>query len=73
MVTEFDDPRGLGVVSTADGSSYPFHCTALSDGTRTVEVGTPVVFVVAAGHRGRDEARAITSLGTSADTAVGSP
>jgi cold shock CspA family protein len=65
VVTEFDDQRGLGVVSAQDGSSYHFHCTALSDGTRTVEVGTHVVFVVAAGHGGRDEARAITCFAPS--------
>jgi cold shock CspA family protein len=63
VVTEFDDPRGLGVVSAEDGSSYRFHCTALSDGTRTVEAGTRVVFIVAAGHGGRHEARALTPLG----------
>jgi cold shock CspA family protein len=63
VVTEFDDQRGLGVVSAEDGSSYRFHCTALSDGTRTVDVGTRVVFVVAAGHGGRDEALAITPVG----------
>ncbi len=63
VVTAFDDPRGLGMVRAEDGSSYRFHCTALSDGTRTVEVGTRVVFVVAAGHGGHDEARAITPVG----------
>ena len=68
MVTEFDDPAASGVVRAEDGRRYDFHCTALADGTRTVEVGTPVAFVVAAGHGGRDEARAITALGTSSGT-----
>ena len=38
VVTAFDEPRGLGTID-ADGTAYPFHCTALLDGTRTVAVG----------------------------------
>jgi len=63
VVTAFDEPRGLGVVRADDGSTYPFHCTALADGTRDVALGTRVVFCVAAGHGGRYEARALTALG----------
>jgi cold shock CspA family protein len=62
VVTAFDEPRGLGVVRADDGGTYPFHCTALVDGTRNVAVGTCVVFCVVAGHGGRDEARALTVL-----------
>jgi cold shock CspA family protein len=62
VVGEFDEPRGLGLVHGDDGRVYPFHCTALADGTRRVEVGTRVVFAVAPGHRGRYEARAVTTL-----------
>ena len=39
-VVEFDDPRGLGVVRADDGFDYPFHCTAIADGSRTITVGT---------------------------------
>ncbi len=62
VVTEFDDARGLGVVVDDHGRSYPFHCAALADGTRFVELGTSVVFSVAPGHGGRYEARAVTSV-----------
>ena len=62
VVTEFDEPRGLGVVRDDDGRSYGFHCTALADGTRNVDPGVRVVFAVTAGHGGRYEARAITTL-----------
>lgn len=62
MVTEFDEPRGLGTVLGDDGASYRFHCTALADGTRVVAVGTRVVFSVVAGHGGRYEARAVTTI-----------
>ena len=58
-VSAFDEPRGLGTIE-ADGSDYPFHCTALLDGTRTVEVGTPVTFELRPASRGRWEATAIT-------------
>jgi cold shock CspA family protein len=63
VVTDFDEARGLGVVRAQDGTSFPFHCTALADGTRRVNPGTAVVFSVEAGHRGRYEARAVTTIG----------
>ena len=58
-VTEFDDPRGLGVVTDSDGRAFPFHCTAIADGTRTIAVGAVVEFAVVPGHLGRWEAAAI--------------
>ena len=57
-VTEFDEPRGLGTID-AEGTRYPFHCTALLDGTRTIEVGTAVTFEVRPAGRGRWEASQI--------------
>jgi cold shock CspA family protein len=58
-VTAFDEAAGIGTLTGADGRTYPFHCTQLADGTRTVPVGTPVLFDVVAGHLGRWEAAAI--------------
>ncbi len=58
-VVEFDDPRGLGVVRSVSGIDYPFHCTAIADGTRTVAVGAAVAFAVAPGRQGRWEAVAV--------------
>ena len=55
-VTDFDDPRGIGTVTADDGASYPFHCTAIADGTRTIAVETTVEFDIVAGHLGRWEA-----------------
>jgi cold shock CspA family protein len=55
-VIEFDDDRGTGTVAADDGASYFFHCTAIADGSRTIEAGTPVQFRVVAGHLGRWEA-----------------
>jgi len=65
VVTEFDDPRGLGALRDDDGRLFPFHCSALSDGSRTVAVGTRVAYTVVAGHGGRYEARAVNPLLTS--------
>ncbi len=59
VVSEFDDPRGLGSVLGDDGRRYEFHCTAVADGSRAIEVGTRVTFILAAAHRGRLEAREI--------------
>jgi cold shock CspA family protein len=57
VVADFDDPRGLGTVLGDDGRRYPFHCTAIADGTRHIEVGARISFTTAAGHLGRVEAR----------------
>jgi cold shock CspA family protein len=59
LVSAFDVERGVGCVRAEDGSSYDFHCTSLSDGTRDVEVGRPVEFAVMPAHGGRLEARRI--------------
>ena len=54
-VTAFDARRGVGEVE-ADGERYPFHCTAIADGTRKIAVGTGVEFVVGPGVGGQWEA-----------------
>lgn len=56
VVLSFDDPRGIGVIRRDDGTEYPFHCTAIADGSRTVIVGSAVTFSVGAGRMGRWEA-----------------
>ena len=43
-VAEFDEPSGLGVITTADGVEFPFHCVEIADGTRTIDVGAAVEF-----------------------------
>jgi hypothetical protein len=44
----------------ADGVAYPFHCTQIADGTRTIDVGADVTFEVRPGLMGRWEAIALT-------------
>lgn len=61
VVTAFDEPRGLGTVE-ADGVAHPFHCTALVDGSRTIDVGSDVTFEVRPGSLGRWEATAIAKV-----------
>jgi cold shock CspA family protein len=58
-VARFDAASGLGEITGADGATYPFHATVITDGTRTIAVGTAVEFVVTAGHLGRWEATAV--------------
>jgi CspA family cold shock protein len=60
-VTEFDDPKGWGTVTAADGAELFFHCSAIADGTRSIEVGTAVTFAVVPGNLGRWEAAAIAA------------
>lgn len=61
-VATFDHSRGLGTVADDAGPSYGFHATAIADGSRRIEVGTAVMFLVAPGHRGLYEARSLVSL-----------
>ena len=61
-VIEFDEPRGLGVIEYGFGRQLPFHCTAITDGSRQIAVGTVVAFGVAAGRLGRLEARYVRPL-----------
>jgi len=66
VVSEFDEPRGLGAVVADDGSRFAFHSTQVADGSRRIDVGASVVFYVVAGHVGRFEARQLTALQASA-------
>lgn len=62
-VASFDDDRGLGIVAGDDGSELGFHCTAVADGTRTIEVGVAVSYRTRARHLGRWEATDIRPAG----------
>jgi cold shock CspA family protein len=59
-VTAFDETAGLGTVTADDDTAYPFQCTQIADGTRTIAVGAEVTFTVRPWHQGRYEATAIT-------------
>ncbi|HUF33146.1 MAG TPA: cold shock domain-containing protein [Acidimicrobiales bacterium] len=59
VVSTFDEHRGYGTVRTDDGRDLFFHCTAIADGSRTIEEAVAVSFHVVAGRLGRWEATAI--------------
>jgi cold shock CspA family protein len=61
-VATFDDAAGLGTVVDGDGAELAFHCTAIADGSRTIAVGTEVVFEVVAGRLGRWEADGLVPI-----------
>ncbi len=61
-VAEFDEQRGLGSIEYGPGQVIPFHCTAITDGTRRIEAGAVVSFRIAAGRLGRLEARSVRPL-----------
>jgi cold shock CspA family protein len=65
VVAEFDQHAGYGTVR-ADGSGEElfFHCTAIADGSRTIDLDTAVTFRVVPGHNGRWEAAEVTPLPT---------
>lgn len=59
MVTAFDGHAGLGEIRGDNGENVPFHCVAIADGSRNIDVGATVEFVVKF-HVKRDEAFDIT-------------
>ena len=61
-VTQFDVHVGLGSIRGADGRDFPFHCTQIADGTRTIAVGTAVDFAEIPGPLGRWEAAEIAPV-----------
>jgi cold shock CspA family protein len=61
-VAAFDKARGAGEITDADGATYPFHATVITDGTRDIAVGTEVEFEVVPGHLGRWEAARVTPV-----------
>jgi cold shock CspA family protein len=60
-VAEFDFDKGYGVLA-GDSRSYFFHCTQITDGTRTIPVGAAVMFEIRPWHRGEFEAVEITEV-----------
>ena len=63
VVTAFDDDAGLGTITAEDGTAYRFHCTAITDGTRTIDVDTKVEFELRPARHGHYEAGAVTPRG----------
>jgi cold shock CspA family protein len=55
-VVEFDEHVGLGTVEGEDGARLGFHCVAIADGSRRIDVGAAVTFDVVPGRLGRWEA-----------------
>jgi CspA family cold shock protein len=62
-VVAFDADKGYGTVRADDGRDLFFHCTAIADGTRTIDVGASVEFDVVAGRLGQWEAAAVRPPG----------
>jgi hypothetical protein len=60
VVSEFDEATGLGSVELAGFGAAPFHCTAVTDGSRHIDPGVAVLTCLAARHLGRFEAVAVT-------------
>ncbi len=63
VVSAFDEQVGAGEVRDPGGRTWPFHCTAIADGTRTIATGAAVAFRVVAGHQGRWEAADLVETG----------
>ncbi len=60
-VASYDADAGLGIVEDASGQRWMFHCTTISDGSRSIDVGNAVTFDVRPGGPGRFEAFEVLS------------
>ena len=61
-IIAFDAHRGDGVLCDDAGEELSFHCLAITDGSRHIEIGTRVTFVRRVGLLGRDEASEVQPL-----------
>jgi CspA family cold shock protein len=61
-VVAFDEAVGLGTVEGEDLARYPFHCTQIADGSRTIAVGRVVTFEVVPGRSGMWEAAELAEV-----------
>ena len=55
-IESFDDARGDGRLRSDAGEVFYFHCVAIADGSRTIDVGQRICAQRGVGHLGRDEA-----------------
>ena len=62
-VVAFDEAAGYGEVEDAAGDRWWFHCTGITDGSRSVPVGAAVRFALVPGRLGRWEAGSVTPTG----------
>ncbi|NNN19440.1 MAG: cold shock domain-containing protein [Acidimicrobiaceae bacterium] len=62
VVAEFSNLTGLGIIAASDGSEIAFHCIQIADGSRFIDVGTPVGFSVFPAMKGRVEAMKVEKL-----------
>ena len=62
QVVAFDEHRGLGEIRATSGERYPFHCTAIADGTRTIAGDARVEFALVPGPVGAFEAGAVRAV-----------
>jgi cold shock CspA family protein len=59
-VATFDEFVGRGEIEARGGLRFPFHCTAITDGSRSIAPDTPVKFRIVPGPLGALEATRIT-------------
>lgn len=76
-VVAFDEQAGLGEIERRSsprpgggdgspvGARVPFHCVSIADGSRTVEVGAEVAFLLRLGRDGREWAAGILTVASS--------
>ena len=61
-VADYDDHKGWGYIATDEGRLLFFHCTAIADGTRTIDVDADVEYDEVVDPRGKPEAANVRAL-----------
>jgi hypothetical protein len=59
-VVAFDSKRGLGEIEEGDGVRRSFHCTQVTDGSRSVPLGATVRYVLVPASLGAWEAAEVS-------------
>ncbi len=62
VISSFDEVRGDGLFITDEGETLYFHCVAIKNGTRVIDVGVRASATRVVGHQGRDEASDIEAI-----------
>jgi cold shock CspA family protein len=63
VVVSFDAKLGIGVIASREAGSVRFHCTEIADGSRSIERGSRVVFLLRPSPVRGWEAVSVTKVG----------
>jgi cold shock CspA family protein len=74
VIATFDEAGGFGTLThRVGGTERWFHCTAIADGSRSIQVGAPVTFTLVPGATRQWEAGDLRRMHCRPATVIGDP